>query len=100
MRKFIIIAASFAALAVPTVALAAPGSTGVSTNGNNKDAIGFCVSAGNYNYHQAGTTTGADRSSYAGTPGGVAALIHTAAADGGFCTDDQSGFAPPGAPQQ
>ena len=95
MRKFIIIAASVAALAGPTAAMAAAGSTGVSTNGNTKDAIGFCVSAGNYNYHQAGTTTGADRSSYAGTPGGVAALI-SGARD--LCATWETPYAPPSQP--
>jgi len=97
MRKFIIIAASVAALAGPTAAMAAPGSTGVSTNGNTNDAIGFCVSAGNYNYHQDGTTTGADRSSRAGDPGANAALIAGARAN---CTIWETPYAPPGAPQQ
>ena len=98
MRKLITAATLVAALAVPTIAAAAPGSTGVSTNGTTNDAIGFCVSAGNYNYHQAGTTTGADRSALnaAKGPGAVSAMIHSAQADDGFCTIGQTGFAPPG----
>jgi hypothetical protein len=94
MRKFIIIAASLAALAVPTAALAG-NSTGVSTNGNTNDAIGFCVSAGNYNYHQDGTTTGADRSSRAGQPGANAALIAGVRAN---CASWETPYAPPGQP--
>jgi hypothetical protein len=90
MRKLITAATIVAALAVPTVAAA---STGVSTNGTTNDAIGWCVSAGNYNYHQAGTTTGADRSSYAGDPGGVAALIAGARAN---CAAAEVPYAPPG----
>ena len=94
MRKFMITAAAVLALAAPTAALAG-GNTGVSTNGNTKDAIGFCVSAGNYNYHQAGTTTGDDRSSRAGDPGANADLIHGARAN---CAAIETPYAPPGAP--
>ena len=94
MRKFMISAAAVLALAAPTAALAG-GSTGVSTNGNTKDAIGFCVSAGNYNYHQVGTTTGADRSSRAGQPGANADLIHGAR---DLCATWETPYAPPGQP--
>jgi hypothetical protein len=101
MRKLITAATLIVALAVPTIAAAAPGPTGVSTNGNTKDAVGFCVSAGNYNYHQIGTTTGADRSALnAADPGSVSALIHTAQDQttqvGNFCANGQSAYAPPG----
>jgi hypothetical protein len=94
MRKFMIIAAAVMALAAPTAAFAGS-STGVSTNGNNSDYLGYCVSAGNYNYHQAGTTTGADRSALnaSGGPGAVANLIHTAQ-EGNACGPEVS-YAPP-----
>jgi hypothetical protein len=94
MRKFMIAAAAALALAAPTAALAG-GATGVSTNGNNSDYLGYCVSAGNYNYHQAGTTTGQDRSTLnaAGAPGAVANLIHTAQ-EGTVCGPEVP-FAPP-----
>ena len=40
--------------------------TGVSTNDNTKDAIGYCVSAGNYNFKNgfdpSASTTGEERS--------------------------------------
>jgi hypothetical protein len=49
MRKLIITGAALVALAVPSVASAAPDSTGVSSNGTTSDAVGFCISAGNYN---------------------------------------------------
>jgi hypothetical protein len=94
MRKFMIAATAALALAAPTAALAGD-FTGVSTNGNTNDAIGFCVSAGNYNYHQDGTTTGVNRSSYAGNPGGVAALISGARAN---CASWETPYAPPSAP--
>jgi hypothetical protein len=94
MRKFMIAAAAALALAAPTAALAGD-FTGVSTNGNTNDAIGFCVSAGNYNYHQAGTTTGADRSSRAGDPGANAALISGARA---ACATWETAYAPPAQP--
>jgi hypothetical protein len=94
MRKFMIIAAAVMALAAPTAAFAG-GATGVSTNGNSSDYLGYCVSAGNYNYHQAGTTTGADRSALnaSGAPGAVANLIHTA--QGGTACGPEVPFAPP-----
>jgi hypothetical protein len=86
-----------AALAIPAAAGAAPGSTGVSTNGTTSDAIGFCVSAGNYNYlngvDPSFTTTGQDRSSYAGTPGAVAALIAGARTP---CASLETPYPPPG----
>ena len=101
MRKLITVVAAVAMLAVPASAMAAPGSTGVSTNNNTKDAIGFCVSAGNYNYHQGldpsgQTTTGQNRSALnaADGPGAVAELIHGAKES---CTNIQSPYAPPGA---
>jgi hypothetical protein len=77
MRKFIIAATAVASLAVPAVSMA---DTGVSTHAPAAAAIGYDVSAGNYNYMQPGgqdgfTSTGQDRSSYAGTPGAVAGLI-------------------------
>jgi hypothetical protein len=83
-----------AALAIPAAAGAAPGSTGVSTNGTSSDYLGYCVSAGNYNYLAAGTTTGADRSSYAGQPGAVASLINTA--QQGTACGPEVPYAPPG----
>lgn len=94
MRKFMITAAAALALAAPTAALAGD-FTGVSTNGSTNDAIGWCVSAGNYNYHQAGTTTGANRSGYAGQPGAVAALISGARAN---CANTETPYAPPAQP--
>ena len=97
MRKFITVATAVAALAVPAIAAAAPGSTGVSTNANQKDYLGYCVSAGNYNYHQAGTTTGADRSELNAEfgPGAVSNLIHTA--QQGVVCGPEVAYAPPGA---
>jgi hypothetical protein len=94
MRKFMIAATAALALAAPTAALAET-ATGVSTNGNNSDYLGYCVSAGNYNYHQAGTTTGADRSALnaAQGPGAVANLIHTA--QQGVVCGAEVPFAPP-----
>ena len=99
MKKFIIAAAAAAALAIPSAAMAAPSSTGVSTNANTKDAIGFCVSAGNRNLLNGEngspvSTTGADRSSRAGQPGANADLIHGAY---DWCANNQSSYAPPGA---
>ena len=94
MRKFMITAAAVLALAAPTAALAG-GNTGVSTNDNTKDAIGWCVSAGNYNYLNGIDplpTTGADRSSRAGDPGANADLIAGARA---ACAA-QTPYAPPG----
>jgi hypothetical protein len=100
MRKLIVTGMAVAMLAVPTAAMAAPGATGVSTNDNTKDAIGFCVSAGNYNYHQGldpsgQTTTGQNRSALnaAGGPGAVADLIHGAKS---ACEEIQVPYAPPG----
>ena len=97
MRKFIIAATAALALAAPTAALAG-GNTGVSTNGNNRDYLGYCVSAGNYNYHQAGMTTGQDRSALnnTGSPGSVADLIHVAQA-GSVCGPEVP-YAPPAQP--
>jgi hypothetical protein len=95
MRKFMIAAVAALALAAPAAALAG-GSTGVSTNGNNSDYLGYCVSAGNYNYHQLmDTTTGANRSALNanGAPGAVANLIHTAQ-EGTIC-GPQVPYAPP-----
>jgi hypothetical protein len=96
MRKFIIITAAAAALALaaPTAALAGD-FTGVSTNGTTKDAIGFCVQNGNTVYHQWGTTTGADRSSRAGQPGANAALIQD---DRAACAGWEAPSAPPAQP--
>jgi opacity protein-like surface antigen len=100
MRKMFLTAAAVAALAVPAVASAGVnpgGATGVSTNAPDSAAIGFCVSAGNYNYLNGGqggfTSTGQDRSSYAGTPGGVADLI-AGARDA--CASWMTPYAPPG----
>lgn len=76
-------------LAFPVGALA-----GAGENGTTKDAIGWCVSAGNYNALQAGTTTGANRSGYAGQPGGVAGMI--ADIRGSWCSTQQVDFPPPG----
>jgi hypothetical protein len=94
MRKFMIAATAVLALAAPTAALAG-GATGVSTNGNNSDYLGYCVSAGNTNYHAAGQTTGQDRSALnqTGAPGAVASLIHTAQ-EGTICGPEVP-FAPP-----
>jgi hypothetical protein len=99
MRKYsklILVGGAVAALAVPSVAMGAPGATGVSTNGNTKDVIGYCVSAGNYNQHLAGTTTGAARSALnaAEGPGAVAQMIKDARA-AAICID-QVPYAPPG----
>jgi len=94
MRKIILTATTIAALAVPAVSMAAPLSAGFATAGNpsSADQAGFCVAAGNVNYHYAGTgtdhfgttspSTGTDRSSYAGQPGAVAALMAEAQANG------------------
>jgi hypothetical protein len=76
-------------LAFPVGALADTGG-----NGTTKDAIGWCVSAGNYNALQAGTTTGANRRGYAGQPGGVADMI--ADIRGSWCSTQQVHFPPPG----
>jgi hypothetical protein len=94
--KFIVVGSAIAALAAPSAAMAAPGATGVSSNNNTKDVIGYCVSAGNYNYHADGTTTGADRSALNATsgPGAVAKLIQNARTTG-VC-GDQVPYAPPG----
>jgi hypothetical protein len=94
--KFIVVGGAIAALAVPSAAMAAPGATGVSTNGNNTDYIGYCVSAGNANYHAAGTTTGADRSSLNATngPGAVAKVIQEARTAGTCGTELP--YSPPG----
>lgn len=92
MRKLIVTVAAVAALAIPAASMAGD-FTGVSTNDNLNDAIGFCVSAGNYNALQAGTTTGADRSSRASQPGANAALIHNAVE---ICKTWETPYAPPG----
>jgi hypothetical protein len=76
------------AIAFPASALANAG-----TNNTTKDAIGWCVSAGNYNAFLAGETTGDNRSSYAGQPGAVAELISGARA---WCSENQSNYPPPG----
>lgn len=90
LTGLVAVAVSGGTLALPAVSLASSG-----TNPTTNDAIGWCVSAGNYNYHQAGTTTGADRSSYAGTPGAVAGLIAGART---WCAANQSPYPPPGQP--
>jgi hypothetical protein len=94
MRKFMITAAAVLALAAPTAALAG-GNTGVSTNDNTKDAIGFCVSNGNTVLHEWGTTTGASRSELnkAEGPGAVADMIQWARS---VCPGWEAPALPPG----
>ena len=96
--KLIVVAGALAALAVPSAAMAAPGYTGVSSNGNTKDVVGYAVSAGNYNYHQAGETTGQNRKEINATsgPGAVADVIHSVQAMG--ADYDFGPYAPPSQP--
>ena len=77
--------------------------TGVSTNGNTNDVVGYAVSAGNYNYHQGldpsgQTTTGQNRKEINATsgPGAVAAIIHGVQAEG--AAYDFGPYAPPSQP--
>jgi hypothetical protein len=100
MRKLILAATAIAALAVPTIAAASPGSTGVSTNGTTNDGIGWCVSAGNYNYLNGANgvpvgTTGQNRSTLNATngPGAVSSLIAQARI---ACPAAETPYAPPG----
>jgi hypothetical protein len=97
VRKFIIAGTAALALAVPTAAVAGV-ATGVSTNGNNRDYLGYCVSAGNFNLHQTGATTGEARSALneAEGPGAVANLIHLAQ-EGVICGTEVP-YAPPAQP--
>ena len=86
MRNSIIAVASVMAVAVPAVARAISsansfnGAQATASNPSTHNTIGFDVSAGQANYNAAGTSTGVDRSSYAGTPGGVSSLIQSARA--------------------
>jgi hypothetical protein len=52
MKKVLITGMAVAMLAVPSVASAAGGYTGVSTNGTSNDAVGYCISAGNVNIRE------------------------------------------------
>jgi hypothetical protein len=84
MRKTFIAAAAIAALAAPAAVPAISSASsfhGAQTTANAptpdyNNAVGFAVSAGQANYSAGGSSTGADRSLYAGTPGAVADLIH------------------------
>jgi hypothetical protein len=76
-------------LAFPVGALASSGG-----NGTTNDAIGWCVSSGNYNALQAGRTTGDNRRSYAGQPGAVADML--AQIRGTWCTTEQVEIPAPG----
>jgi hypothetical protein len=90
MKRILVIAVATGALAIPAASLASSGSNPTTT-----DAIGWCVSAGNYNYLLSGETTGQNRSELnAADPGSVAALI--AGARTGFCKESQSPYPPPG----
>ncbi len=82
MKRFAILAGVVLAIALPAAALANP-----ADNPSLKDAVGFCVSAGNYNYHAVGETTGQDRSGLTGQE--VKALMAQARSDGFICTTFQ-----------
>jgi len=93
MRRLIAAGTVGACLLIPVGAIAGSTATGVSTNSTTRDAIGFCVSGGNYNRFVMGLTTGDDRSSFAGDPGTVAARIHDSRA---YCAGVESPYPPPG----
>jgi phage-related minor tail protein len=96
IRKTIIGLTAVATLAVPAIASADPVATGVSTNAPAAATIGYDVSAGNYNYLNGVVpgSTGSNRSSFAGTPGAVAAMIANARAT--TTTGYAGPFLPPG----
>jgi|1186.fasta_scaffold03618_2 hypothetical protein len=93
MRRLISAGAVGACLLIPASAMAGQNGTGVSTNATTSDAIGFCVSGGNYNRFLQGLTTGDDRSSFAGQPGAVAARVRDSRA---YCAGVESPYPPPG----
>jgi hypothetical protein len=82
-KRFLTAAVVLAALVVPSSALANPfaGAVAAGSNPTTRDAIGFCVAAGQANYNIAGFSTGDNRSSFAGEPGAVADLIAGARAN-------------------
>jgi hypothetical protein len=105
MRKYIVVVGALVALAVPSAAIADPGFTGVSTNDNTNDVVGYAISAGNYNLkhgvHGDLTTRGewARAFNAAWGPGAMADAIHGVQAQEATYEASYGPYAPPTQPQ-